>query len=226
MCMHPINAVKWKVPETSNELLLYAYPVKRQKSPSKWKRSNWIDWSAWKKSKASGPREYGTMCDLTSVDTYQLTVNKKVIWHGKKLLHPKCVECNKEFPTRIDCDTHLLLPEHSKKTDWRTLSHPPGRRRRLKSRKVKLLTEKEKKMGNYIVEAPNGQKKRKYIALKGRLHALDSWLRNTRLAWVEKQEVKKRFGERKKLETIGPRGRNIHCTICGTVWRQQATIWI
>jgi len=67
------------------------------------------------KSKAGGPREYCTMCDLNFHG--HLSAHRKSEGHLalKQFLHPKCTECNKEFPTRIEYDTHLLLPEHSKK---------------------------------------------------------------------------------------------------------------
>lgn len=59
--------------------------------------------------------EYCTMCDLSFHG--HLSAHRKSDGHLtlKKFLHPKCSECNKEFPTRIEYDTHLLAPDHLKK---------------------------------------------------------------------------------------------------------------
>lgn len=57
-------------------------------------------------------REYCTMCDLHFYG--HLSTHRKSEGHLnlKKFLHPKCSECSKEFPTRIEFDAHLLSKEH------------------------------------------------------------------------------------------------------------------
>ncbi|XP_037953047.1 zinc finger protein on ecdysone puffs isoform X2 [Teleopsis dalmanni] len=59
--------------------------------------------------------EYCTMCDLNFHG--HISAHRKSEGHLqlKKFLHPKCVECNKEFATRIDYDSHLLSADHLKK---------------------------------------------------------------------------------------------------------------
>lgn len=59
--------------------------------------------------------DYCTMCDLNFHG--HISTHRKSDGHLqlKKFLHPKCVECNKEFATRIDYDTHLLSADHLKK---------------------------------------------------------------------------------------------------------------
>ncbi|XP_067644875.1 zinc finger protein on ecdysone puffs isoform X2 [Eurosta solidaginis] len=59
--------------------------------------------------------EYCTMCDLNFHG--HISAHRKSEGHLslKKFLHPKCVECNKEFATRIDYDTHLLSADHLQK---------------------------------------------------------------------------------------------------------------
>ncbi|XP_068141850.1 zinc finger protein on ecdysone puffs isoform X3 [Drosophila tropicalis] len=59
--------------------------------------------------------DYCTMCDLNFHG--HISTHRKSEGHLqlKRFLHPKCVECNKEFATRIDYDTHLLSAEHLKK---------------------------------------------------------------------------------------------------------------
>ena len=56
--------------------------------------------------------DYCTMCDLNFHG--HISAHRKSEGHLqlKKFLHPKCNECNKEFATRIDYDTHLLAAEH------------------------------------------------------------------------------------------------------------------
>ncbi|ALC42978.1 Pep [Drosophila busckii] len=59
--------------------------------------------------------DYCTMCDLNFHG--HISTHRKSEGHLqlKKFLHPKCIECNKEFATRIDYDTHLLSADHLKK---------------------------------------------------------------------------------------------------------------
>ncbi|XP_068156334.1 zinc finger protein on ecdysone puffs-like [Drosophila tropicalis] len=59
--------------------------------------------------------DYCTMCDLNFHG--HISSHRKSDGHLrlKRFLHPKCVECNKEFATRIDYDTHLLSADHLKK---------------------------------------------------------------------------------------------------------------
>lgn len=56
--------------------------------------------------------DYCTMCDLNFHG--HISAHRKSEGHLqlKKFLHPKCIECNKEFATRIDYDTHLLAADH------------------------------------------------------------------------------------------------------------------
>lgn len=59
--------------------------------------------------------DYCTMCDLNFHG--HLSSHRKSEGHLqlKKFLHPRCSECNKEFATRIDYDSHLLSADHLKK---------------------------------------------------------------------------------------------------------------
>ncbi|XP_030384975.1 zinc finger protein on ecdysone puffs isoform X2 [Scaptodrosophila lebanonensis] len=56
--------------------------------------------------------DYCTMCDLNFHG--HISTHRKSEGHLqlKKFLHPKCIECTKEFATRIDYDTHLLSADH------------------------------------------------------------------------------------------------------------------
>lgn len=65
---------------------------------------------------ANKRREYCTMCDLRFHG--HLSQHRRTEGHLnlKKFLHPRCNDCNMEFPTRIDYDTHLLSPEHMMKS--------------------------------------------------------------------------------------------------------------
>ncbi|XP_074115328.1 protein on ecdysone puffs isoform X2 [Cotesia typhae] len=57
-------------------------------------------------------REYCTMCDLNFYGT--LSTHRKSEKHQqlKIFLHPRCVACAKEFPSRIEYDEHCLTPGH------------------------------------------------------------------------------------------------------------------
>ncbi|XP_015520511.1 zinc finger protein on ecdysone puffs [Neodiprion pinetum] len=59
-------------------------------------------------------REYCTMCDLNFYGT--LSIHRKSEKHQqlKTFLHPRCLECAKEFPSRIEYDEHCLTPTHMK----------------------------------------------------------------------------------------------------------------
>lgn len=61
-------------------------------------------------------REYCTMCDLHFFGN--LIVHRKNDRHQqlKTFLHPRCLPCGKEFPTRVEWDHHKLTPLHLKKT--------------------------------------------------------------------------------------------------------------
>jgi len=61
-------------------------------------------------------REYCTMCDLHFFGN--LIVHRKNDRHQqlKNFLHPRCLPCGKEFPTRVEWDHHKLTPLHLKKT--------------------------------------------------------------------------------------------------------------
>ncbi|KAL7307053.1 hypothetical protein TKK_0000794 [Trichogramma kaykai] len=59
-------------------------------------------------------REYCTMCDLNFFGT--LSSHRKGEKHQqlKTFLHPRCLSCSKEFPSRIEYDEHCLTPAHMK----------------------------------------------------------------------------------------------------------------
>lgn len=56
------------------------------------------------------------MCDTEFTNT-TLTLHRHSSGHLrlKRFLHPKCISCDQEFPTRIDWDEHLLSTSHIKK---------------------------------------------------------------------------------------------------------------
>lgn len=65
--------------------------------------------------RSKGPNqhsEYCKMCDLQFCG--RLSIHRKSDGHLnlKKFLHPKCIDCNKEFTNRTDFDEHLLSPTH------------------------------------------------------------------------------------------------------------------
>nr|CAD7612479.1 unnamed protein product [Timema genevievae] len=61
-----------------------------------------------------GAQEYCTMCDLNFYGS--LVTHRKHERHQqlKAFLHPRCLPCGKEFPTRIEWDHHRLTPLHLK----------------------------------------------------------------------------------------------------------------
>lgn len=81
-----------------------------------------------KAGKGNFRREYCTMCDLNFYG--HLTAHRKTDGHLnlKKFLHPKCLDCNLEFPNRIDFDGHILSPEHMKRA-FITKSNKPEKRK-------------------------------------------------------------------------------------------------
>lgn len=81
-----------------------------------------------KAGKGNFRREYCTMCDLSFHG--HLTAHRKTDGHLnlKKFLHPKCLDCNQEFPNRIDFDGHILSPEHMKRA-FVTKSNKPEKRK-------------------------------------------------------------------------------------------------
>lgn len=103
-----------------------------------------------KNMKASNMRrEYCTMCDLHFYG--HLSAHRKTEGHLnlKKFLHPKCTDCNQEFPTRIDYDSHVLAPEHMKNVHTTKSGKPEKRRNQLvilgEEDETKDLKEKEEK---------------------------------------------------------------------------------
>lgn len=54
------------------------------------------------------------MCDLNFFGT--LSSHRKSEKHQqlKTFLHPRCIACVKEFPSRIEYDEHCLTPQHMK----------------------------------------------------------------------------------------------------------------
>lgn len=57
-------------------------------------------------------REYCTMCDLNFYGTLSSHRKSDKHQHLKTFLHPRCVPCAKEFPSRIEYDEHCLTPGH------------------------------------------------------------------------------------------------------------------
>lgn len=84
-----------------------------------------------KAGKGNFRREYCTMCDLNFYG--HLTAHRKTDGHLnlKKFLHPKCLDCNQEFPNRIDFDGHILSPEHMKKAFVTKANKPEKRKNQL-----------------------------------------------------------------------------------------------
>lgn len=109
------------------------------------------------KSGKRGMMEYCTMCDLSFHG--HLSTHRKSEGHLqlKKFLHPKCSECVKEFPTRIEYDTHLLSPEHLKKAAEKNTK--VGDRKLLQS--LQILTEEEE-----LKDVRPPQKRKKKVAKK------------------------------------------------------------
>ncbi|XP_063229372.1 zinc finger protein on ecdysone puffs isoform X2 [Bacillus rossius redtenbacheri] len=62
-----------------------------------------------------GVQEFCTMCDLSFFGS--LVTHRKQEKHQqlKSFLHPRCLPCAKEFPTRVEWDHHKLTPYHLKK---------------------------------------------------------------------------------------------------------------
>ncbi|XP_020708477.2 zinc finger protein on ecdysone puffs isoform X2 [Athalia rosae] len=77
-------------------------------------------------------REYCTMCDLNFYGT--LSIHRKSDKHQqlKTFLHPRCLECAKEFPSRIEFDEHCLTPIHMK-----SLAQVEGQRKNKKEKLAK-----------------------------------------------------------------------------------------
>ncbi|XP_055915532.1 zinc finger protein on ecdysone puffs isoform X1 [Eupeodes corollae] len=98
--------------------------------------------------------EYCTMCDLNFHG--HLSAHRKSDGHLqlKKFLHPKCAECNKEFSTRIDYDSHLLSADHLKKAAEKNTK--VGER---KKNTLTILTEEDE-----LKDVRPPQKKKKKVA--------------------------------------------------------------
>lgn len=115
------------------------------------------------KSGKRGMMEYCTMCDLNFHG--HLSTHRKSEGHLqlKKFLHPKCIECINEFPTRIEYDTHLLSPEHLKKAAEKNTK--VGDRKLLQT--LTILTEEDElkdvrppqKRKKVVPKADDGEKK-------------------------------------------------------------------
>ncbi|XP_065360660.1 zinc finger protein on ecdysone puffs [Calliphora vicina] len=100
--------------------------------------------------------DYCTMCDLNFHG--HISAHRKSEGHLqlKKFLHPKCIECNKEFATRIDYDTHLLAAEHLIKAAEKNTK--VGERKR---QTLPILTEEEE-----LKDVRPPTKKRKKVVAK------------------------------------------------------------
>uniref|UniRef100_A0A1B0B590 C2H2-type domain-containing protein n=1 Tax=Glossina palpalis gambiensis TaxID=67801 RepID=A0A1B0B590_9MUSC len=100
--------------------------------------------------------DYCTMCDLNFHG--HISAHRKSEGHLqlKKFLHPKCIECNKEFATRIDYDSHLLSAEHLRKAAEKNTK--VGERKR---QTLPILTEEEE-----LKDVRPPQKRRKRIPIK------------------------------------------------------------
>ncbi|CAD7082072.1 unnamed protein product [Hermetia illucens] len=111
------------------------------------------------KSGKSHKTEYCTMCDLHFHG--HLSSHRKSEGHLtlKKFLHPKCLECSKEFPTRIEFDTHLLTPDHLKKAAERNTK--VGER---KKNTLTVLTEEDELKD---VKQPTKKKKKTEVKKEG-----------------------------------------------------------
>lgn len=100
--------------------------------------------------------DYCTMCDLNFHG--HISAHRKSDGHLqlKKFLHPKCIECNKEFATRIDYDSHLLAADHLIKAAEKNTK--VGERKR---QTLPILTEEEE-----LKDVRPPTKKKKKVAAK------------------------------------------------------------
>jgi len=111
--------------------------------------------------------DYCTMCDLNFHG--HISTHRKSEGHLqlKKFLHPKCIECNKEFATRIDYDTHLLSAEHLKKAAESNTKVGERKRQTLpisteeeETRDLRLPQKRKKKPAKKEGEAADGEAKK------------------------------------------------------------------
>ncbi|XP_017059014.1 zinc finger protein on ecdysone puffs isoform X3 [Drosophila ficusphila] len=111
--------------------------------------------------------DYCTMCDLNFHG--HISTHRKSEGHLqlKKFLHPKCIECNKEFATRIDYDTHLLSAEHLKKAAESNTKVGERKRQTLpisteeeETRDLRLPQKRKKKPVKKEGEAADGESKK------------------------------------------------------------------
>ncbi|XP_016970868.1 zinc finger protein on ecdysone puffs isoform X1 [Drosophila rhopaloa] len=111
--------------------------------------------------------DYCTMCDLNFHG--HISTHRKSEGHLqlKKFLHPKCIECNKEFATRIDYDTHLLSAEHLKKAAESNTKVGERKRQTLpisteeeETRDLRLPQKRKKKPVKKEGEAADGEAKK------------------------------------------------------------------
>ncbi|XP_041563817.1 zinc finger protein on ecdysone puffs isoform X3 [Drosophila elegans] len=111
--------------------------------------------------------DYCTMCDLNFHG--HISTHRKSEGHLqlKKFLHPKCIECNKEFATRIDFDTHLLSAEHLKKAAESNTKVGERKRQTLpisteeeETRDLRLPQKRKKKPAKKEGDAADGEAKK------------------------------------------------------------------
>ncbi|XP_052845328.1 zinc finger protein on ecdysone puffs isoform X2 [Drosophila gunungcola] len=111
--------------------------------------------------------DYCTMCDLNFHG--HISTHRKSEGHLqlKKFLHPKCIECNKEFATRIDYDTHLLSAEHLKKAAESNTKVGERKRQTLpisteeeETRDLRLPQKRKKKPAKKEGDAADGEAKK------------------------------------------------------------------
>lgn len=70
-----------------------------------------------------GGNQYREYCSMCNFDFYgRLSAHRKSDGHLslKKFLHPRCIDCNKEFTNRSEFDAHLLSPGHMTRTIGKT----------------------------------------------------------------------------------------------------------
>lgn len=140
-----------------------------------------------KAGKGNFRREYCTMCDLNFYG--HLTAHRKTDGHLnlKKFLHPKCLDCNQEFPNRIDFDGHILSPEHMKRAFITKANKPEKRKNQLT-----IYTE-EDELKDLKEEKDDKKKEKKPAGAEESMETDDA-------VAVESADVKKENGEEETEE--------------------------
>lgn len=133
--------------------------------------------------------DYCTMCDLNFHG--HISAHRKSEGHLqlKKFLHPKCTECNKEFATRIDYDSHLLAADHLIKAAEKNTK--VGERKR---QTLPIITEEEELKD----VRPPTKKKKKVVAKKTEAGEAGAEAKKEGEEEVEGEEVEGEEAEAKK----------------------------